>query len=254
MAHPSHQVEEEQTAEAELGEEQVKALQVDELARLLDEIPEDWRTFYAFLAQTGLRISEAVELRWKDANLAARTLPVSRRFYRGKVLPPKSKYGRRTIKLSVPMAEALATKSNGDPNGLIFTTATGQRLDQSNLMTRALKPAAVRAGLGEWLITPKGKRAGSWVGHHTFRHTCATLLFTKEQWNAKQVQVWLGHHSPAFTLATYVHLLPDDLPELSESFGEWGNKGATQQAETGLNEGVSDEPKPAETLALARVV
>ena len=31
--------------------------------------------------------------------------------------------------------------------------------------------------------------------------------------NAKQVQVWLGHHSPAFTLATYVHLLPDDLPD-----------------------------------------
>jgi hypothetical protein len=32
-------------------------------------------------------------------------------------------------------------------------------------------------------------------------------------WNAKQVQLLLGHHSPAFTLATYVHLLPDDLPE-----------------------------------------
>ena len=31
--------------------------------------------------------------------------------------------------------------------------------------------------------------------------------------NAKQVQVWLGHHSPAFTLATYVHLVADDLPE-----------------------------------------
>jgi hypothetical protein len=33
--------------------------------------------------------------------------------------------------------------------------------------------------------------------------------------NAKQVQMWLGHHSPAFTLATYVHLLPDDLPDPS---------------------------------------
>jgi hypothetical protein len=27
-----------------------------------------------------------------------------------------------------------------------------------------------------------------------------------------QVQRWLGHHSPAFTLAAYVHLLPDDIP------------------------------------------
>jgi hypothetical protein len=31
--------------------------------------------------------------------------------------------------------------------------------------------------------------------------------------NAKQVQAWLGHHSPAFTLATYVHLMPDDAPD-----------------------------------------
>jgi hypothetical protein len=31
--------------------------------------------------------------------------------------------------------------------------------------------------------------------------------------NAKQAQMWLGHHSSAFTLAVYVHLLPDDLPD-----------------------------------------
>jgi integrase len=51
-----------------------------------------------------------------------------------------------------------------------------------------------------------------WLGLHAFRHTCATPLF-REGANAKQVQVWLGHHSPAFTLATYVHLLPEDLPQ-----------------------------------------
>jgi integrase len=63
-----------------------------------------------------------------------------------------------------------------------------------------LKPAARRAGL-------------DWVGFHTLRHTCATLLLTSGDANAKQVQMWLGHHSPAFTLATYVHLLPEDLPD-----------------------------------------
>jgi integrase len=61
-----------------------------------------------------------------------------------------------------------------------------------------LKPAALQAGVG-------------WAGWHTLRHTCATSLFRAGA-NAKQVQVWLGHHSPAFTLAVYVHLLPDDLP------------------------------------------
>ena len=51
-----------------------------------------------------------------------------------------------------------------------------------------------------------------WAGFHTFRHTCASLLFERGA-NAKQVQRWLGHHSPSFTLDTYVHLLDERLPE-----------------------------------------
>jgi hypothetical protein len=51
-----------------------------------------------------------------------------------------------------------------------------------------------------------------WVGFHTFRHTCASMLFAQGR-NAVQVQRWLGHHSAAFTLATYVHLMDGDLGE-----------------------------------------
>jgi hypothetical protein len=69
---------------------------------------------------------------------------------------------------------------------------------RNNVYTRVLVPARTAAGL-------------PWVGFHTFRHTCATRLF-RHGLNAKQVQLWLGHHSPAFTLATYVHLVPEDLP------------------------------------------
>jgi integrase len=81
----------------------------------------------------------------------------------------------------------------------VFTSARGQRVDPSNLSERVLKPAA--------------RPASSGSSFHTFRHTCASLLFNDAKWNPKQVQVWLGHHSPAFTLERYVHLLPADLPE-----------------------------------------
>ena len=66
------------------------------------------------------------------------------------------------------------------------------------MYNRVLKPAARRAGV-------------PWAAFHTLRHTCATMLF-RNGLNAKQVQMWLGHHSPAFTLAVYVHLLAEDLP------------------------------------------
>ncbi len=79
-------------------------------------------------------------------------------------------------------------------------------------MSRVLKPAAVEAGIGRWIMLEGKRRAETWVGFHTFRHTCATMLF-RHGWNAVQVQKFLGHADPGFTLRTYVHLLPEDLPE-----------------------------------------
>ncbi len=49
-----------------------------------------------------------------------------------------------------------------------------------------------------------------WVTPHSFRHTCASLLFAAGR-DVKQVQEWLGHADPAFTLRTYVHLLDEGL-------------------------------------------
>ena len=69
-----------------------------------------------------------------------------------------------------------------------------------HLMSRVLKPAARLAGVGDW------------VGFHTFRHTCATMLF-RRSWNAVQVLRCLGHHKPSFIADTYVHLLEGDFPD-----------------------------------------
>jgi Phage integrase family len=96
----------------------------------------------------------------------------------------------------------------------VFASQADGVIDQSNLMARVLKPAAVRAGLGEWVVS-RGKRiARTWVGFHTMRHSCASIHF-RRGWNAKQVQMLLGHHSPAVTQEVYVHSLPSDLPEPS---------------------------------------
>src|SRR5262245_61963185 len=81
-------------------------------------------------------------------------------------------------------------------------------------MSLSCHARARRGSLGEWIHARGLRRAETWVGFQTFRNTCATMLFGYDQ-NAKQMRMWLGHHSPAFTLATYVHLLPDDLPDAS---------------------------------------
>jgi integrase len=183
-------------------QEPAKALTEAELARLLNEVPEEWRLFVEFLAHTGLRFSEAIGLRWSDLDVNQQRLHVRRRLYHG-VDAPKSRYGRRDIPLAPRMLDALQQQrrssnyaEDGDP---VFATRAGTPLDYARVYNRVFKPAARRAGV-------------PWVAFHTLRHTCATMLF-RNGLNAKQVQMWLGHHSPAFTLAVYIHLLPDDLPD-----------------------------------------
>lgn len=188
----------------------VKALDENELRGVLGKVPAEWRFFFEFLAQTGLRIGEAIELRWHDVD--GDRLRVSRRYYRGAVGLPKGRK-KRDVPLSRDLAQALWARRkelHAKADDLVFTSAKGLRIDPSNLMDRVLKPAALAADVGDW------------VTFHTFRHTCATMLFrgrwnTKTKayeggWNAVQVQKFLGHSDPGFTLRTYVHLLPEDLP------------------------------------------
>ena len=90
------------TGQAE--DEQVKALAEEELGRLLAEVPAEWRLFLELLAQTGLRIGEAIALRWQDVDFDRRRVHVGRRYYRGGFAPPKSRYGVRDVPIGPKLA------------------------------------------------------------------------------------------------------------------------------------------------------
>lgn len=182
--------------------EETRAMSIAQLQEVLAEIPDEWRLFFDLLAQTGLRIGEAIELRWgRDVVLGVQPfLRVRWQWADGRVCPPKTRYGNRDIPLSPGIAERLTVLRGDAPDDThVFTTSDGTRADRRNVYNRVLGPAARRAGY-------------PWVTLHTFRHTCASILFAPADRggggkNVKQVQVWLGHHSPAFTLQQYVHLV-----------------------------------------------
>jgi integrase len=202
-------------SQGEDDEGEAKALSDAELARFLAALPERWRLLFEFLAESGLRIGEAIELRRRDLDLDARLVHVRRRFYRGKVGLPKGRKTRR-VRISVRMALLLAEHvAELEPDALVFTGERGARVDPGNLARRMLKPAAVEAGLGRWIEAKGERHAESWVHLHTLRHTAASRLF-RLGWNVKQVQGQLGHYAASFTLDTYVHVMPEDLPEIPD--------------------------------------
>jgi integrase len=183
------------------GEEHVeaKAMTRVELGRLLAAMPERWLLLFELLAKTGLRISEALGLDWSDVEFGSTPrLHVRRQFYRGDLRQLKTSAGRRDLPLSPGLARALWAARPAHGRGPVFATRDGQRLADRNVR-RVLDKAGADAGL-------------EWVHFHTFRHTCASMLFEGGK-NIRQVCDWLGHADPAFTLRTYVHLIDSGLGE-----------------------------------------
>jgi integrase len=215
----------------------VKALDSRELLAVLHELPEGWRLFFEFLAETGLRIGEAIEVRWRDfenldVEVGARWLRVQRRYYRGRVARPKGRKTRRlrlTPELALVLRQLRDERRAGDED-LVFVADKGGRISTSNLARRVLKPAAVRAGFGRFV----DGHAETWVSFHVFRHSCATRLIRDDAWSLEHVQEYLGHSSYEITRRFYVHLLPEDQPEQRSIRARQGdNRVTTRPAEIG---------------------
>ena len=132
-----------------------------ELAALLDEAPPKWLPLVELLAVTGLRISEAIALRWSDLHLdrPAPRLQVSRAIVKGVVGAPKSRHGKRLVPLPTELAAKLheLRPPDASDDAYVFPGRKGGPSDPGALRRRVLGPAAHRAGL-------------SGVGFHTLRH------------------------------------------------------------------------------------
>ena len=136
--------------------------------------------FYIFLMQTGLRVGEALALRWRDINVDERYLSVNKnvsyikdkrnddkyRFIENSV--PKTKESYRIVPLNDKAIEMLQMVIKVDPLGnidddtLVFRTSTNNYITPSNL-NASIRVICKRAGV----------RAANL---HAMRHTFASAL------------------------------------------------------------------------------
>jgi integrase len=183
-------------------DEEIKAFTPEQLATVIELAPERHRLFLELLAATGLRISEAIALQRLHVQLYTPEpeVCVRRALVRGRIEPPKTKHGRREVRLPDSLAAKLrahlAAQPDQDSTAILFANDIGGPLDPANLRPRVVKPLVRQAG-------------APWAGFHTFRHTFASMHLRRGT-NLLQLSRALGHHSPAFTLTRYTHLLPGD--------------------------------------------
>lgn len=182
-----------------------------EFDRIIDLMPEPYRTAAVLLVGTGLRFSELAGLHWSRVNFETRMITVQETLGRdGKSIKPwpKSKKPRHVGPFPSWVASALAglqaaresiTDGCGLAHGdgrkrcrsaLVLTTRAGTPLDRHNML-RAFRTACKRAGVD----------AGR---THDLRHTFASWL-RHAGIELDVVQELLGHAS-IVTTQRYTHL------------------------------------------------
>ena len=178
---------------------EVRVLDEDEVRHLLAASDVEYRALWALLVTSGMRIGEALGLRWTDLDQARSMMTIRRAVQRQRAqglvfVEPKTARSRRTVPVPAAVIEMLAARrGRTDADGLVFSRADGRPLDPT-WVSACFRRELDRLGL------PR-------VRLHDLRHTAATHLLTTGV-HPKVVQDLLGHSTIAITLDTYSHVLP----------------------------------------------
>jgi len=181
----------------------------------------------------GLRIGEALALRWRDIDLGTGTLYVA---------ASKTHAGVRRVDLSPALREELTLWKTdaryAAPSDLVLCTSTGCRYYESNLRRDVLTPAVKAANerLEKLGVAPIGA-----VTFHSMRRTYATLQKLCGE-PSDYVADQLGHEDSRFTERVYRQTLRNRRDRLAPAHRrefdravEWGRIGiAAAQTEVAV--------------------
>lgn len=173
------------------------------ITRLLAECPDAIRSIVAVLVGTGMRLDEALHLRWDDVDLEHRLITVHRgRRGRSATGTTKSGKARRIPIFDSVLAVLKAMKLARGSSSLLFPG--GERRLRGLAPERALSQAAVRIP-----FKAAAKRAGLPLDLriHDLRHTFASL-FLVDGGDIFKLSRILGHSTVAVTERYYAHLKP----------------------------------------------
>jgi integrase len=179
------------------------ALSVDEFRKLLEYIPEPFRTMCIVAMCLGLRVSEILGLRWNDIDWEGLRLAVRKAYVYGMQGDVKTQTSHRGMPLDRLLAERLRQhKARLAPlakseDWIFANPKTGKPYWPGRIQENWLVPAEKKAGIGR-------------IGWHTFRHSHSTLLHALGV-DLKVQQELLRHADVRTTMNIYTQAVPKAL-------------------------------------------
>jgi integrase len=189
----------------------------DELALLIDAVPNHYRPMVYCATILGLRFSEVAGLRVGAIDAEQAMLSVFEtvtRDGRGRPVfgPPQSHASRRTIAIPAPLREVLVDHleamgpDGSDPNALVFPAPGGGPIRYANWRNRVWVPACRAAGLDG-------------LGFHDLRRLNASALVNLGI-DVKTAQERLGHSDVRMTIGLYAQAETPADRAAAEQLGE----------------------------------
>lgn len=166
----------------------------EQLPALLGAAPKGLgRMLLGLLAGAGLRIDEALSLRWRHVDFGAGTLSV---------VDSKTHAGVRTVDLPLAVWAELRQwwreSTHAGPDDHVLPTPTGRKHNPSNLRRDVLKPSIDRANVG----LAKDGIAPVTTTFHGLRRTYASLRCACGD-DVAYTSAQIGHEDGRFTLKVY---------------------------------------------------
>jgi len=182
-----------------------RALSIEEFGKLIENVPEPFRTMCIVAMCLGLRVSEILGLRWRDIDWDGLRLAVRQAYVYGQQGDVKTQTSRRWMPLDRSLAEKLHQHKmrffplTNSSDWIFANPETGKPYWPGRIQEHWLVPAAHKAGLGR-------------IGWHTFRHSHSTLLHALGV-DLKVQQELLRHADIRTTMNIYTQAVPAALRE-----------------------------------------
>jgi integrase len=181
------------------------------------------------LALTGLRIGEALGLRWADVSFSRRSITVRRTYVPGTGENSPKGGKLRTVPLSDQAAVVLDRVSRREDwtrsGDLVFGRTDGNKRKGREYQWLHVDPATVRRAYGKARdaviaeAVANGEQPIEALRVHDLRHAYGSTLAAAGV-PISTLQAWMGHANIATTMV-YVHFQPqsDDADRLTKAFG-----------------------------------
>ena len=166
-------------------------LTLEQVTSLAGKVAEPYATLVLFLTATGLRIGEAIAVKWSD--FEGDVLNVSRRIYDGDIDAVKTNGSIRTLPIEPALKSRMCHLGGKE---WVFRSKRGTPINPGNALRRHVRPAGAKLGIS----------LGGW---HDFRHTLTTTMRRKGV-HPKVISGILGHSKVALAMDTYDHTDVED--------------------------------------------